>query len=125
MAGYSFVVSGDAGSSREAVYSALQAQGFVVTPEGEWAARAERGSKAASLILGAFAGKKGRHTIMTITCQSMPDGNFNFSLQQETSGMSGGLIGMNQAKNIFNEVYTGVGTTLQNAGVLVSSTPLP
>jgi len=34
--------------------------------------------------------------------------------------MSGGLIGMSQAKAIYSDIYNAVGAAFQNAGVLIS-----
>jgi len=107
--------------ARDTVYSILGNLGFTVTQSGDWSARAERGSKGASIALGAFAGKAGRHVILDVAFQTTPEGHLAANFSQQTSGMSGGLIGMNQANKIYKEIYDSVGTTLQNAGVLVSS----
>jgi len=117
-----FVVSGDATMARETVYTSLGNQGFTVTQTGPWSAHAERGSKGGSIALGALAGKSGRHVVLDIACQATPDGNLAISLAQGASGMSGGVIGMQQAKSIYEGVYNAVGATFQNAGVLVSAT---
>ena len=64
MSGYWFMVSGDPGIARNTVYSVLTAQGFKLTPTGDWSAHAERGSGAASIAFGALAGSQGRHVIV-------------------------------------------------------------
>ena len=120
MAGHFFVVSGDPVRARETVLSALQNQGFAVTRTAEWAARAERGSKGASIMLGAFAGKSGRHVILDIFLSADAQGNFVITLQQGTSGWSGGIIGSGQADSIYSDIYNAVGLTFQQAGVLLS-----
>ena len=119
MSGHRFFVSGNPSMARDTVYAALANQGFKLTPTSEWSADAERGSAGASVALGAFAGKKGRHVKLRVICQSFPEG-FAVTLEQGTSGMSGGLIGMNQAKTIYSEIYNNVGAAFQNAGVLLS-----
>jgi len=113
-------VSGDPTMARDTVYSALGSQGFIVTPTDAWAAHAERGSKGGSIALGAFAGKSGRHVVLDIACGGTPEGYLAISLLQGTSGMSGGLIGMQQAKSAYEDVYNAVGATFQSAGVLMS-----
>jgi len=106
--------------ARNTVYSTLESQGFTLTQFDDWSARAERGSKGASVALGAFAGKEGRHVILDIVCQAAPEGGLAITLTQATSGMSGGLIGMKQAKSLYSDIYNSVGTAFQNAGVLLS-----
>lgn len=124
MAGHFFAVSGDPVRARDTVFFALQNQGFTVTRTDEWTARAERGSKGASIMLGAFAGKSGRHVILDIFISADAQGNYVITLQQGTSGWSGGVIGSNQADSIYSEIYNTVGQTFQQAGVLLTGGPL-
>ena len=119
MKGHQFIVSGDPAMARNTVYAALTSQGFTITPIDDWSANAERGSAGASIAFGAFAGQKGRHVKLNVSCQSTPYG-FAIILTQGTSGMSGGLIGMKQAENIYGDIYNTVGAAFQNAGILVS-----
>jgi len=119
MKGHRYVVSGDPTIARNTVYGALANQGFTLTPIDDWSADAERGSQGASVALGAFAGKKGRHVKLRVVCQSVPEGTI-VTLTQGTSGVSGGLIGMGQASGIYTEIYNAVGAAFHNAGVLVS-----
>ena len=119
MKGHKFVVSGDPSMARDTVYAALESQGFTLTPIDDWSAHAERGSSGASVFLGAFAGKQGRHVKLRISCQTAPEG-LVIILEQGTSGASGGLIGASQAKAIYTDVYNAIGTTFQNAGTFVS-----
>jgi len=105
--------------ARETVYAALVNQGFTLTHIDGWSADAERGSAGASIAFGAFAGKKGRHVKLRVTCQSAPEGMI-VTLLQGTSGASGGLIGVGQASSIYSEIYNTVGAAFQNAGVLIS-----
>ena len=120
MAGHGYTVSGDPAVARETVYSVLQSQGFSVTRKDEWNAHAERGSKGASIALGALAGKSGRHVVLDISCHTDPQGFLVISLRQGTSGWSGGIIGVTQADAVYSEIYNTVGSAFQNAGVLVS-----
>ncbi|MDL2237058.1 hypothetical protein LJC56_04410 [Christensenellaceae bacterium OttesenSCG-928-K19] len=70
-------------------------------------------------MLGAFAGKKGRHVKLRVTCQTSPEGVV-ITLVQGTSGISGGIIGMDQASTLYADIYNTVGLTFQQAGVLIS-----
>ena len=106
--------------ARNTVYATLENQGFALTHIDDWSADAERGSSGASVILGAFAGKKGRHVKLRVSCQSAPEGTV-ITLMQGTSGASGGLIGVRQASALYSDIYNVVSLTFQNAGVLISS----
>ena len=119
MKGYKFLVSGEPTMARDTVYSTLVNQGFTLAPINDWAAVAERGSSGASIMLGALAGKKGRHVKLDVACQTVEEGTL-ITLSQGTSGMSGGLIGMSQANKIYSDIYIIVGAAFRNAGVLVS-----
>ncbi len=119
MKGHKFVVSGDPAIARNTVYSALENQGFTLTQIDDWSANAERGSSGASIMLGAFAGKKGRHVKLNVTCQTTSEGVV-ITLTQGTSGFSGGLIGMGQASALYSDIYNAVGSAFQGAGVLIS-----
>ncbi|BDF57837.1 hypothetical protein CE91St36_06540 [Christensenellaceae bacterium] len=120
MKGHRFVVSGDPAMARNTVYTTLENQGFTLTHVDDWSADAQRGSSGASVLLGAFAGKKGRHVKLRVSCQSSPEGTV-ITLIQGTSGASGGLIGVSQASGLYSDIYDAVGLTFQNAGVLVSN----
>ncbi|MCL1811332.1 MAG: hypothetical protein FWG41_03830 [Methanomassiliicoccaceae archaeon] len=123
MKGYCFLVNGDPVTARDTVYGILTDQGFTLTPIDEWSADAERGSQGKSILLGGFAGKKGRHVKLQIICRSGSEG-FTFTLIPGTSGASGGLVGVSQADKIYADVYNAVGTAFKNAGVLISDNPL-
>jgi len=120
MKGHCFLVSGDPVTARDTVYKVLEDQGFTLTKIDEWSADANRGSSGASVVLGAFAGKKGRCVKLKISCQSNPEGSA-ITLTQGTSGLSGGLIGLGQAKTIYTDVYAAIGAAFQSAGILTSS----
>jgi len=107
--------------AQSTAYAALTNQGFTLTRIDDWTANAERGSAGASIALGAFAGKKGRHVKLHITCQSVPEG-FAITLTQGTSGISGGVLGSMQASDIYTDIYKAVGWSFHNAGVLISET---
>ena len=123
MAGYTYLVSGDPSMARNTVYTALESQGFKLTQTDDWSAIAERGSAGASIWLGALAGKQGRHVILKVTCGTSPEGVV-ITLIQETSGASGGIIGVSQAADIYADIYNAVGLAFDGAHVLISSSKL-
>ena len=119
MKGYSFSTSGDPAAARDIIYRVLGDQEFTVARTGEWSADAERGSSGKSIVLGAFAGKKGRHVKLYITCQPGAEGSV-ITLTQGTSGFSGGLIGVSQANKIYGGVYDAITVALRGEGILTS-----
>ena len=119
MSGHRFIVSGDAVTARNTVYTSLVNQGFKLIQIDDWTADAERGSQGESIWLGALAGKEGRHVKLRITCETSPEGVI-ITLIQGTSGISGGLIGMEQANTLYSGIYNTVGLAFQGAGVLIS-----
>ena len=123
MKGQSFLVNGDSAATRDIVYNVLTDQGYSLVKIDDWSAEAEKGSSGKSIVLGAFAGKKGRHVKLRIVCQSKTEG-FTISLIQGTNGLSGGLIGVSQANKIYAAIFNNIRAALQNAGVLISSNPL-
>ncbi|MDR0964777.1 MAG: hypothetical protein LBM60_09190 [Clostridium sp.] len=123
MRGHKFIVSGEPAVARNTVYASLESQGFKLKPINDWSADAERGSAVASIMLGSLAGKQGRHVKLRVTCQTAPEGMV-ITLEEGTSGASGGLLGASQAKKIYKEIYTIVGTAFQGAGVLISGNNL-
>jgi|GEM_PF-769825 len=123
MKGHSFLVNGDRAAARDIVYGTLTGQGYSLIRIDDWSAEAEKGSSGKSIVLGAFAGKKGRHVKLRVVCQSKSEG-FTISLIQGTSGFSGGLIGVSQANKIYASIFDDIRTVLQTSGILVSSNPL-
>ena len=119
MKGHRFLVSGEPFVARNTVYAALENQGFTLTQIDDWSANAERGSSGQSVMLGAFAGKSGRHVKLQVTCHTSPEGVV-ITLVQGTSGVSGGIIGMSQASSLYTSIYNAVGMAFQNAGVFLS-----
>jgi len=120
MAGMQFVASGDSMAARNYVLGAFQQQQWRVELKSDWTATAEHGDKAASYIGGAFAGKGGRHVIVNIAVSMDPQGNTVIGLQEGASGFSGGLIGVSQAKEIYQAMYDNIGAALSGAGIYLA-----
>ena len=119
MKGYSFSITGDLAAARDIVYGVIKDQEFTLKQTDEWSADAERGSSGKSALLGAFAGKKGRHVKLQIKCQSGSEAS-TITLLQGTSGWSGGLIGKGQAETIYTGIYDAITAAFQNAGITAS-----
>ena len=124
MAGMQFVANGNSIAARDLVLGVFQQQQWSVSMKNEWEAKAEHGSKAASFFGGAFAGKGGRHVIINISVSSDPQGKTFIKLIEGASGFSGGLIGVSQAKEVYQTMYNNVGMALQSAGIFVSNSAI-
>ena len=120
-AGMQFVVSGNSIAARDLVLGVFQQQQWRVTLKGDWEATAEHGNKAASIWGGAFAGKEGRHVVLNITFSTDPQGNTVINLFEVTGGFSGGIVGVTQAREVYQAIYDNVGMALSTAGIYVAN----
>ena len=120
-AGMQFVVSGDKMAARNIVLGVFQQHQWRAELKNDWEGTVEHGSKSASFWGGAFAGKGGRHVILNLTVSPSPDGNTMITLIEATSGISGGVIGVTQAKEVYQVMYNHVGMALSNAGIHVKN----
>ena len=59
----------------------------------------EKGNRTARIILGAFV----KYNKQSVTIKSQGD-NMQLMMHRDSTGMSGGLIGMNQVKNEFQRI---------------------
>ena len=123
-AGMQFVASGDGKVARDIVLDTFKRYEWRVQLKGEWEGVAERGSKAASFWGGAMAGKGGRYVELKIKVSANAQGNAVIDLIEGKSGMSGGLIGISQAKEVYQNLYDAVGGALTSAGIFVANTKI-
>ncbi|MCZ4224613.1 hypothetical protein [Pedobacter rhodius] len=72
----------------------LEQQGYKVSDQGFGNLILEKGSRIQRLLLGAFV----TYYKFSITMSPTPEGDLMVNIFQQTSGFSGGLIGMNQVK---------------------------
>ena len=119
-----FVVSGSSVSARDFVLDIFQRNQWRVNLISDWAATAEHGDAAGSIFGGAFVGVDGRHVVFNITFSLDPQGYTLISLLETTSGLSGGAIGVSQAKTIYQSMYDNVGIALTNAGIFIANTKI-
>ncbi|WP_166983381.1 hypothetical protein [Paramicrobacterium fandaimingii] len=116
-----YIISGDPEQAKAVIREALASQGFgvEVEPSGRWSVA--RGSKKATMFLGALAGKKQRFAYGLYFYDH--NGQLLARPMRETgSGAMGGAIGVARANNVFTEVDQAVGELLTQRGILVSST---
>ena len=123
---HQIVVSGDKVAAQQTMITTLEGIGFEVdreeTPKrGDFWIRAKHGSRMKSFALGALAGKEGQFVWLNIVRGPDDSGNYLFDLQELTAGSTGGLIGMHQAKEVYEHVFESLDAAYQEAGTLVSS----
>lgn len=115
-----YIISGDPEQAKAVIQEALASQefGVEVEPSGRWVVA--RGSKKATMWLGALAGKKQRFTFWLYFYDH--NGQLLARLMRETgSGAMGGVIGVSRANDVFAEVDQAVGGLLSQRGILVSA----
>ena len=123
-AGMQFVAAGDSLMARDVVLGVFTRNQWRINMKGDWEGTAEHGSRAASFWGGAFAGKGGRHVLLNIKVAQTPDGNTMIELIEGKSGFSGGIIGVTQAKEVYQEMYDNVGVALTAAGLFIANTKI-
>jgi hypothetical protein len=114
-----FFVSGDPERARSTIHDLLTQLGFAIQYADPFNAVAERGSKGATIAVGAFAGKANQHLRVKVNLAEDPNGNTAITLRSDTTGMAAGLIGVSRANKAYNELFTTVRGTFQQAGVLL------
>lgn len=85
----------DANGMAKLIDDTMKAQGYKLTEGQIGNGSYEKGSRVMRILFGAFV----KYFKFSITIASNPEGQLMVNLFKQTSGMSGGLIGMNQVKN--------------------------
>jgi hypothetical protein len=85
----------DAAGMAKKIDETMQAHGYKLTEGQIGNGSYEKGSRVMRLLFGAFV----KYFKFSITIAANPQGELMVNLFKQTSGMSGGLIGMNQVKN--------------------------
>ena len=115
-----YFVSGDPTAAKAVITSALDGQGFGVTPDaaGNW--EVSRGSQAMTVLFGGLAGSRQR-LIYRMQFFTAEDGWLVARFYRESgTGMMGGAIGISRSSATFLELDTAIGTALTNAGILTN-----
>ncbi|MDR3106866.1 MAG: hypothetical protein LBU05_01510 [Bifidobacteriaceae bacterium] len=114
-----FFVAGDPAKAGATVSGLLSQRGFSLRFDNPHNAVAERGSKGATIALGALAGPASQHLRIRISFAIDPQGNAAITLASDTTGMAAGLIGANRAKKAYAELFAAVRAAFWQAGVLL------
>jgi len=119
---HDFFLLGDHDAARHLVASALQGQGFTVTATPTGGLLAKRGSTAATVWLGALAGKN-FHVSFVVDFMVDQQGRLVARLNRNMTGgaLKGGAIGAAKTNTAFEETANALGGALHQAGVLAES----
>jgi len=112
-----FVVTGDAGRAKHTVSAALETRKFKLTWSSEWDGVAERGSKVANALAGAFA----QYFKVEVQVRTAYDGGAVIRLEKSSKGYMGGAIGAHRTTKNFDLLAADLEATFAAAGVLVSA----
>ena len=123
MAGIRFSVNAELEQAKKTVDEVLDGHGFTLDYSDSYNALAERGSKAATVMLGAFAGKKKQHLLLSINFGAGEQGGQVVSLLTANTGMAAGAIGVSRARDAFNEITATMRDTFAQQGILAGEAP--
>ena len=90
-------------AARDLARQFIASHGFTVASTGEYSSTVERGSKAGTIWLGAFVGKKNQHVRYDLAVFQGEGGGAVVRLVSTTSGAAAGVIGMSRANDLFAE----------------------
>ena len=113
------VLAGNLEQARAIADSVLASEGFTVGYSDPWNGTAERGSKVATALVGAWTGKKHQHIKIGVAYRSLNAAQSVLILSKLTSGVSAGAIGVARAKRAYEEAVTGIRGALATSGQLV------
>ncbi|MDR1393400.1 MAG: hypothetical protein LBJ62_05475 [Bifidobacteriaceae bacterium] len=113
-----FFVSGDPAVAKATVNHLLTQRGFTLRYSDPATGLAERGSKGATIAVGAFSGKS-QHLRVRLSFRPDPYGNTAVSLASDTTGIAAGLIGVGRANEAYSELFGAIRATFAMAGVLL------
>ena len=109
-----FLVVGDPATARATAIRALEERKFQLSWSDEWSAIAERGSRAANVLVGALA----QYFKVGVRLMSTAPGETVVRIERLTSGWTGGAIGASRTKRNMASLRTELESIFQTAGVL-------
>jgi hypothetical protein len=117
-----FFITGDHEAGKALVASALQSQGFTVTSTPKGGLLAKRGSTAATIWLGAMAGKNFQVTF-NVEFFVDAEGKLVARLTRDmaSGALKGGAIGASKTNTAFVETAGAIGAALTNSGAFAGN----
>jgi hypothetical protein len=110
-----FTLNGDPQRAKATTQQALEARKFSLAWSDDWTAIAERGSKVANALAGAFA----QYFKVGVAIRSGTDGNSIVRLDKLNTGWMGGAVGAARTTKNLALLRDELAATFQSAGVLV------
>lgn len=93
----------DPAAARDLALQVFTQNGFTATPTSEYSVTVERGSKSATMLLGAFSGKK-QHIRYDLQVMAAPDApGAIVRIVKGTTGAAAGAIGVSRANKAYQE----------------------
>ena len=90
----------DVNGITQRLHEVMHQQGYKIVGEQVGNITYEKGSRVWRILLGALI----QYFKFTVTITSNAEGELMINIFKQTSGISGGLIGMNQVKNEMNRI---------------------
>jgi len=103
MADEDIITTADPVTARDLAYQAFAQHGFTITPTSDFSATVERGSKSATVLAGAFSGKKNQHVRYEVSVMAGPESGAVVRMVSTTTGAAAGLIGVARARKLYRE----------------------
>jgi len=109
-----FLVVGDPTAARATAEQALVSRNFRVAWSDPWTATAERGSKVANALAGAFA----QYFKVGVRLTAAQPGLTTVRIERQSSGAMGGLVGVSRVRRNLGALRSELEATFNAAGVL-------
>ncbi len=123
MAGIRFLLKTDYEQAKNAIEDVLGDQGFSLDYSDPYNVMAERGSKTATMLAGAFAGKKNQHLLLSINYGAWDQGGQVVSVLTANTGMAAGVIGVSRVQDAFIEITEAMRQSFIQQGFLAGEAP--
>lgn len=123
MAGIRFCLTTDYETAHVLVDQVLANEGFSVQYSDPYNAMAERGSKTATMLAGAFAGKNKQHLLLSINYGAWDQGGQVVSVLTANTGMAAGVIGVSRAQDAFMQTTAALRGSFSQAGIFAGEAP--
>ena len=112
---FDLTLTGDPARAKATVQTALEARKFKLEWSDHWTATAERGSKVANALAGAFA----QYFKVEIAIRSEPDSETSVvRIGRGSRGLMGGAIGVSRTNKNMATLFAELQATFSAAGVL-------
>lgn len=118
MAGVQFCVTTDYETAKRVVDDILIDQGFTLDYSDAYNMIAERGSKTATLLAGALAGRSRQHILLSVNYGMWDQGGQVVSVATANTGMAAGAIGASRVREGFIQLTAIIRAAFMQQGIL-------